>query len=73
MKPNPRERPDCWESQDGRTNNRNVRTHSLIIDDGDLFYASIPTEFVVQVPLGATNTEAENTKNAGGVWSLRER
>jgi len=46
------------------------KTHSLVIDDGDLFYAPIPTEFVVQVPLSATDAETENTENAGGVWSL---
>jgi len=42
----------------------------LIIDDDDLFYASIPAELVVQVPLGATNAETENPKNIGGDWSL---
>ena len=47
-----------------------METYSLIIDDGDLFYASIPTKFVVQVSLSATDTEAENTKNAGGVRGL---
>jgi len=46
------------------------RTYSLVVDDGDLFYASIPTEFVVQVPLSATDAETENTKNAGGVRGL---
>ena len=46
------------------------KTNSLIVDDGDLFYTSIPAELVVQVPLGATDTETENTENAGGVRGL---
>jgi len=45
----------------------------LIIDDDDLFYASISAELVVQVPLGATNAETENSKNIGRDWSLVRR
>jgi len=47
-----------------------LKTHSLIIDDGDLFYASIPGELIIQVPLGAADTETENTENVGGVRGL---
>lgn len=45
----------------------------MIIDDSDLFYASVPAEFVVQVPLGAADTETEDTENTRGVWSLKRR
>ena len=47
-------------------------THPLVVYDYNLFYASIPTELVVQVPLSAANTETENAENTGGVWGLLE-
>jgi hypothetical protein len=40
----------------------------LIVDNENFLYASVPTELVIQVPLGATDAEAENTENTGGVW-----
>ena len=45
----------------------------MIIDNYNLLYASIPAELVVQVPLCATDTEAEDTKNIGGVGGLAWR
>lgn len=47
-------------------------THPLVVNDYDLFYASIPTELVVQVPLSAANTKTKNAKNTGGVRGLLE-
>lgn len=47
------------------------KTHTLIIDNCNFFYASIPAELIIQVSLCATDTEAKNAENTGGVRGLR--
>jgi hypothetical protein len=49
------------------------KTYTLIVDNDNLLYASIPAELIVQVPLRATDAEAENTENTRGVRGLRWR
>lgn len=70
MKPKPRERPDWWTREKRRIIEINKKTHPLVVNDYNFFYASIPTEFVIQVPLSAADAEAEDAENAGGVWGL---
>ena len=50
--------------------NGRSKTYALIVNDYDLFNASVPAELIVQVPLGAANAETKNAQNTGGVWSL---
>lgn len=69
MKPKPLERSDYQYVSDKKTGGLR-RSHPLVINDGNFFYATKTAELFVQVALLSTNAQTEYSEDAGGIGRL---
>ena len=72
MKPNPRERSDCWERLDRHGAKSGSQTDPLIVNNGNLFNPTKTTKFLIKITFLSTNTQSKHAKDVGRIRRLLE-